>query len=74
MKVEEFNCINCGIEIKPTKVENSENPFDIIWDGGVAIRISMPKGSKLENDVYGLAICDKCILEKENAGLIKKLE
>jgi hypothetical protein len=74
MESAEFNCINCGVEIKPTKVENPNNPFDIKWEGGVAVRIRMPKGSKLENDVYGLAICDNCILEKENAGLIKKLE
>ena len=74
MKVPEFNCVVCGIEIKPTKVENSENPFDVIWDGGVAVRVSMPKGSELENNIYGIAICDKCILEKEKAGLIIKMD
>jgi len=60
-----LNCVVCGINI----TVNSDNIMerDIIRG-----RITAGYGSIYDGDIFGIVVCDKCIMEKlESEGILK---
>ena len=71
-----IKCICCGFEIKPIfpDVTNEERtPMNVMWDGGTAVKLHMPYGSRFDDNIYVIGLCDNCIEEKEKQGLIKQI-
>ena len=60
------HCICCKKEIKEIH-EASEHvkEWEGMWSGGIVERISAGYGSRLDGNMYLLAICDDCIIEKK---------
>lgn len=77
-KILPINCIICNKEIHPLFLSGSEkkllknNPEKLNWEGGAVVRIYFGYGSILDEDVYLIAICDNCVIQKYNEGAIKK--
>lgn len=72
MKKKSLKCICCGFEIKSIEEPfPNENLWEGMWHGGIVERISAGYGSQLDGEMYILAICDNCIKEKKENGLLK---
>ena len=65
-----YKCVCCGFEINPIEFGSTETvnidyqdyiPEEGMWDGGGVQKIIMPYGSRLDSNVYYIAICDDCI-------------
>lgn len=69
-----FQCICCGRSIDSLWFDSVtiESPEQGAWNGGVVEKIHMPYGSKHDGEVFVFAICDNCIDEKIENGLIGK--
>jgi hypothetical protein len=65
-----FKCICCGIEIKPILVDYFDKPEEGMWERGVVTKLQMPFGSELDGNVYIIAICDTCIVNKLKENII----
>jgi len=68
-----MKCIVCGVEIKPLDLGHYEpEEFEQqMWEGGTVDKLYMPYGSRLDGNVYILAICDDCVETKCKEGIIK---
>lgn len=56
------NCIICNKFIK--QIDNG-NEWEGMWEGGIVDRIAANYGSSLDGNMYILAICDKCVVERK---------
>jgi len=66
MAVESRYCIKCGAEIKPIDPEAPySSPQSAMWNGGIVDKIAAGYGSKLDGNIYIIAICDECVLNSE---------
>lgn len=70
---ESLPCICCGEELKPATGSENEgitvNTVDRHGFGdGMATRISCGYGSKLDCNVYMIALCDNCAKQKQEEG------
>jgi len=67
-----FKCICCGNNIDSLWFEslNPDKPEQGAWNGGVVERLYMPYGSKYDGVSFVFGLCDTCIEEKLNQGLI----
>jgi len=72
--MQRFRCIVCEKEIDALHFEStdSNHPEQGMWNDGVVEILYMPYGSRLDGDVYVFGLCDKCIEDKFNKGLIGK--
>ena len=69
-----FKCIICESDIEALYFDsiNADHPESGMWDGGVIETLYMPYGSQMDGSVFVFGICDKCIKEKYEKGLIGK--
>jgi hypothetical protein len=58
-----YHCIKCDFEIKPIEPDLMTSPEQGMWSGGVVGKLYANYGSKLDGDIYIIAICDNCIKE-----------
>jgi hypothetical protein len=70
-------CICCGKSLEVERLANDdpeEFTVNIVdrrgFDGGMAARISCGYGSRLDGNVYMIAICDSCARKKQKEGLL----
>jgi len=49
-----------------------EHPEQGMWNDGVVEQLYMPYGSRLDGSVYVFGICDGCVEDKFNKGIIGK--
>ena len=72
--MEKFKCICCEKDIESLWFDSLEPdcPEQGAWNGGVVERLHMGYGSRFDEDTYVFGICDDCIEEKFNKGLIGK--
>lgn len=65
-------CICCGKEISLLVQSPNDDihcdPESVHWNNGVVQKISAGYGSSLDGDVYLIAICDKCLEQKNKEG------
>lgn len=63
------HCIFCDEEIKRIGGADEDNKdYEGMFDGGIVERISAGYGSRLDGEMYVIAICDDCIEEKHEEG------
>lgn len=66
----DHKCFLCNKEIK----KNCGFPHDKEWEGsyndGIVERISAGYGSDLDGDMFVIAICDDCVIQKYKEGKI----
>lgn len=55
-------CIKCNMEITPITPNDDLHPHENMWRGGIVDKIMAGYGSKLDEDVYLIAICDVCTI------------
>lgn len=69
-----FKCIICEKDIESIHYDSLPvaSPDSGMWKDGVVEKLFMPYGSVLDGDVYIFAICDDCIIDKHEKGLIGK--
>lgn len=72
--MQRFRCIVCEKEIDAIHFEtlDAEHPEQGMWDNGTVEVLYMPYGSSLDGDVYVFGLCDDCIKDKFNKGIIGK--
>lgn len=58
-------CIKCDFEIKPIEPDHHKRPESSMWNGGIVDRISAGYGSKLDGNMYIIAICDSCVKDNK---------
>ncbi len=70
-----YKCICCGFEIKPVLHQYTDmlKPWQGMWDGGTVELLDMPYGSTLDGDKYVIGLCDTCIEQKVQEGIIEKI-
>jgi len=64
------SCVFCDKLIKRLHFTKSPD-WQAMWDDGVVDKIAANYGSRFDGNMYIIAICDKCIEEKEGLGKIK---
>ncbi len=74
-----YNCICCNKEITllyPDSYSNKtkSSDEDKMWDDGIVGEISAGYGSIHDGCIYNIAICDKCVKEKEEIGVLKYIK
>jgi 2C-methyl-D-erythritol 2,4-cyclodiphosphate synthase len=72
-----MKCIRCNYEIKLLHEEEKtheecvfENPDKRMWLNGVVGTISAGYGSNCDGDIFTIAICDDCIRNCKEQGII----
>lgn len=76
--MQDFNhiqCICCDKIISQLYTElytdlEYDTPSQKMWNKGGVFRIEMGYGSELDNDTFYMGICDSCIKDKVNKGVI----
>ncbi len=59
-------CLCCGSQIlKDGHSPKALSPENCMWMGGMVGKIHAGYGSKLDGNVYIIAICDKCAIKKK---------
>lgn len=58
-------CIVCDKEIKCLYDNPADEELEGLLNGGITGILYAGYGSKLDGDIYVIAICDECVKEKE---------
>jgi len=70
--MKEYKCLICRKPLRAlyADVGEQENFYRNMIDGGTVDRLYMPYGSNLDGNVYEFGICDDCVRQKNEEGLI----
>lgn len=70
MKPFTHKCIVCSKEIDRIHGFDNDKIWEGCWNDGIVENISAGYGSKLDGDQFTIAICDRCILDKQKENVI----
>jgi len=58
-----YQCVVCEKDI-PEVHGPFEKDWEGMWNGGIVDKIAAGYGSKIDGDMFVIAICDECVIEK----------
>ena len=65
------NCLVCNKQINKLDDLPKDQEWEGVWQDGIVQKIDAGYGSCLDGDMFCLAICDDCVIEKYKEGKIK---
>jgi hypothetical protein len=68
---DKYNCICCNKEIPKLDGMPNDKEWEGMWRDGVVEKVSAGYGSLLDGNMYVIAICDSCLKEKHENGVIR---
>jgi hypothetical protein len=62
--LQEIPCIGCGFLVKKLSMDDTDDqsqPTSAMWNDGVIFKDGAGYGSKLDGNIYLIAVCDNCL-------------
>ena len=66
-----YECVCCGAKIEKIEGFDHDKEWEGCYSDGIVEKISAGYGSTLDGEMFVLAICDKCVVQKANQGVLK---